>query len=113
MRDATLFGEHIHVLVDEQCPPEKWSAHLTWRTLPRFVPSSHRWKIVFVTLTASADQRRVRNEPAPETIRVDSSVGDRIANESTGQKYSGNATTLDTPLKTTLNSKGLAIPCRA
>ncbi len=105
MRDATLFGEHIHVLVDEQCPPEKLVSALNLADTTKIRAIEPSLEDVFVTLTASADQRRVRNEPAPETIRVDSSVGDRIANESTGQKYSGNATTLDTPLKTTLNSK--------
>ncbi len=68
--DATLFGEHIHVLVDST-----WSEN----RLTEFVgpPTSASARIiepsledVFVTLTNTAEQRRLHGEPAPPTIRI-------------------------------------------
>ncbi len=59
MRDATLFGEHIHVLVDEQCPPEKLVSALNLADTTKIRAIEPSLEDVFVTLTASADQRRV------------------------------------------------------
>lgn len=80
VRDATLFGQHIHALVDEACTPEiitsTISSNQTSVSIRTIEPSLED---VFVTLTGNADQRRTRQEPAPDTIRVRSETPAPIA----------------------------------
>lgn len=77
MRDATLFGEHIHVLAEDECTPEIITQSLATAPEPVTIRSIEpSLEDVFVTLTGLADQGRVRNEPPPATIRVRDTVGD-------------------------------------
>lgn len=71
VRDATLFGEHIHALVDESLTSERLSKLLESPEAPATArPIEPSLEDVFVTLTNKADQRRLRGESPPETIRV-------------------------------------------
>ncbi len=71
VRDATLFGEHIHVLADDSCPPERIVQRVSHNDQPASIRTIEpSLEDVFVTLTSLADGRRARNEAAPETIRV-------------------------------------------
>ncbi len=74
VRDATLFGEHIHVLVDESWGESRlqdsFRDHGKQVEVRSIEPSLED---VFVTLTSAADARRARNEPPPETIRMSTS----------------------------------------
>lgn len=78
VRDATLFGEHIHALVDEQLTAERLAQMLKTPEAPATVrPIEPSLEDVFVTLTNSADERRQRGETPPDTIRISESAEER------------------------------------
>ena len=68
--DATLFGEHIHALVDRSWTEERLTSFIGDQSpaTARIIEPS--LEDVFVTLTNTAEQRRLRGEPSPETIRI-------------------------------------------
>lgn len=73
--DATLFGEHIHVLVDPSWTEERLIELVSEPPATASArPIEPSLEDVFVTLTNAADQRRARGEAAPETIRIEANA---------------------------------------
>jgi ABC transporter DrrB family efflux protein len=71
VRDATLFGEHIHALVDANWTGERLTELLGSSAAPATArPIEPSLEDVFVTLTNTADERRQRGESPPDTIRI-------------------------------------------
>ncbi len=73
--DATLFGETIHVLVDESSPPESLlqQIHIP-PSSAEFREISPTLEDVFVTLTRAAEQDQDRIATSPETVVVNEPV---------------------------------------
>ena len=74
VRDATLFGQQIHILADETCSKEKIASTLSIDQSLNIRTIEPSLEDVFVTLTGNADRRQLNNEPVPDTIRVHSAV---------------------------------------
>jgi ABC transporter DrrB family efflux protein len=71
IRDATLFGDQIHVLADDHWTPtglsEKIGSEDEPATTREIEPTLED---VFVTLTYNADQRQQRGESIPQTVLI-------------------------------------------
>ncbi len=88
--DATLFGETIHLMVAETCPPEslleRVRAHGAAAEIYAIPPSLED---VFVTLTRDAERgvgagaASITPEPAPPDLHPDAAVAERPTAEST------------------------------
>ena len=71
VRDATIFGETLHVLADEDIPPEELIGEINASAEESEVREiSPSLEDVFVTLTAAADRRAEAGEPPPATVKI-------------------------------------------
>lgn len=112
VRDATLFGKHIHLLAGAGCTPEKITETIANHSSKAIEPQSVSMRTiepsledVFVTLTGNADQRRANHEPIPDTIRVRdeaSGMAENSGNRDSDQEVSRSAKSVSKKLRNPL-----------
>src|SRR5262249_43553521 len=77
VRDATLFGDTIHLLADDKLSPAEIAQNVHDGGEKVDVrPISPTLEDVFVTLTRSAEERRARGEQMPPTVRANDEAVD-------------------------------------